>query len=81
MVGRHECCTNTPRNGIKQIHLDRRLERLERRLGSAPVKTIDLNRRLDALDAHVRNAVRTVHQRNNAGRPRWVRKLSEIVSP
>jgi membrane protein len=68
-------------DGIEQIYLDRRLQRLERHLGSAPVKTIDLNRRLNALDAHVRSAVRTVHHRNNATRPRWMRKLSELVSP
>jgi hypothetical protein len=47
-------------HGLEQVRLDRRLARLERRVGSTPARTVDLNQRLDALDAHVRNAVRTV---------------------
>jgi membrane protein len=47
-------------NGLEQLRLERRLQRLEKRFNQVPRREIDVNQRLDALDAHIRNTIRTV---------------------
>jgi membrane protein len=53
-------------NRLEQLRLEQRLHRLEKRLGQLPRRQIDVNQRLDALDAHIRNTIRTVASRRPA---------------
>jgi len=59
------------REGVEQLHLDRRLKNLETKARRVPHRQIDLNERLDKLAAEVHKAVATSGRTSSPWRSFW----------